>query len=168
MTATKCTKKAWCTCKIVVLVNKPIAFLSFSLQSPSQSSALKSTKKKSFLAKVKLGKVPTTSLRFVCRAPKWEGQAKPSATPNTCSRNTCKRQSAKLWRLSGQLRESNHSGYNKIIYFLEEILLHAISSLRRVSYMLSLIVLRLLCNGNIENRPCAERSLTRGKKWKIM
>ena len=74
-TATKCTKKAWCTCKIVVLVNKPIAFLSFSLQSPSQSSALKSTKKKSFLAKVKVGKVSTTSLRFVCRAPKWEGQA---------------------------------------------------------------------------------------------
>ena len=66
--------------------------------------------------------------------------------------------------LSGQLRESNHSGYNKIIYFLEEILLHAISSLRRVSYMSSLIVLRLLCKANIENRPCAERSLTRGKK----
>ena len=92
------------------------------------------------------------------------GPSKPSATLNTCSRNTCKRQSAKLRRLSGQLRESNHSGYNKIIYFLEEILLHAISSLRRVSYMSSLIVLRLLCNGNIENRPCAERSLTRGKK----
>ena len=92
------------------------------------------------------------------------GPSKPSATPNTCSRNTCKRQSAKLRRLSGQLRESNHSRYNKIIYFLEEILLHAISSLRRVSYMFSLIVLRLLCNGNIENRPCAERSLTRGKK----
>lgn len=29
----------------------------------------KELKKKSFLAKVKLGKVPTTSLRFVCRAP---------------------------------------------------------------------------------------------------
>ena len=68
-------KKAWCTCKIVVLVNKPIAFLSFSSPSPSQSSALQSSKKQSFLAKVKLEKVPTTSLRFVCRAPKWEGQA---------------------------------------------------------------------------------------------
>ena len=30
----------------------------------------KRTQKKSFLAKVKLRKVPTTSLRFVCRAPK--------------------------------------------------------------------------------------------------
>ena len=28
-------KKAWCTCKLVVLLNKPIAFLTFSLPSPS-------------------------------------------------------------------------------------------------------------------------------------
>ena len=28
-------KKAWCTCKLVVLLNKPIAVLTFSLPSPS-------------------------------------------------------------------------------------------------------------------------------------
>ena len=38
-TAKKCTKKAWCTCKVVVLLIKPIAFLPFSL--PSASSLLK-------------------------------------------------------------------------------------------------------------------------------
>ena len=38
-TAKKCTKKAWCTCKVVVLLIKPIAFLPFSL--PSASSFLK-------------------------------------------------------------------------------------------------------------------------------
>ena len=49
------------------------------------------------------------------------------------------------------------------IHFLEEILLHVISSLGHVSYMLSQTVLRLLCNGDIEIRACAtERSLTRG------
>ena len=32
-------KKARCTCKFVVLLNKPVAFLTFSL--PSQSSLLK-------------------------------------------------------------------------------------------------------------------------------
>ena len=37
-TAKKCTKKAWCTCKVVVLLIKPIAFLPFSL--PSASSLL--------------------------------------------------------------------------------------------------------------------------------
>ena len=37
--AKKCTKKAWCTCKVVVLLIKPIAFLPFSL--PSASSLLK-------------------------------------------------------------------------------------------------------------------------------
>ena len=31
----------WCTCKIVVLLNKPIAFLAFSLPLPSPSSLLK-------------------------------------------------------------------------------------------------------------------------------
>ena len=39
MTAKKCTKKAWCTCKVVVLLIKPTAFLLFSL--PSTSSLLK-------------------------------------------------------------------------------------------------------------------------------
>ena len=39
MTAKKCTKKAWCTCKVVVLLIKPIPFLPFSL--PSASSLLK-------------------------------------------------------------------------------------------------------------------------------
>ena len=39
MTAKECTKKAWCTCKVVVLLIKPIAFLPFSL--PSASSLLK-------------------------------------------------------------------------------------------------------------------------------
>ena len=34
-TAKKCTEKAWCTCKVVVLLIKPIAFLPFSLPSPS-------------------------------------------------------------------------------------------------------------------------------------
>ena len=29
------TRKVWCTCKFVVLPNKPIAFLTFSLPSPS-------------------------------------------------------------------------------------------------------------------------------------
>ena len=38
-TAKKCTKKVWCTCKVVVLLIKPIAFLPFSL--PSTSSLLK-------------------------------------------------------------------------------------------------------------------------------
>ena len=38
-TAKKCTKKAWCTCKVVVLLIKPIAFLPFSL--PSASALLK-------------------------------------------------------------------------------------------------------------------------------
>ena len=38
-TAKKCTKKAWCTCKVVVLLIKPVAFLPFSL--PSTSSLLK-------------------------------------------------------------------------------------------------------------------------------
>ena len=38
-TAKKCTKKAWCTCKVVVLLIKPIAFLPLSL--PSASSLLK-------------------------------------------------------------------------------------------------------------------------------
>ena len=38
-TAKKCTKKAWCTCKVVVLLIKPIGFLPFSL--PSASSLLK-------------------------------------------------------------------------------------------------------------------------------
>ena len=33
-TAEKCTRKVWCTCKFVVLPNKPIAFLTFSLPSP--------------------------------------------------------------------------------------------------------------------------------------
>ena len=31
--AKKCTKKAWCTCKVVVLLIKPIVFLTFSLPS---------------------------------------------------------------------------------------------------------------------------------------
>ena len=39
MTAKKCTKKAWCTCKVVVLLIKPTALLLFSL--PSTSSLLK-------------------------------------------------------------------------------------------------------------------------------
>ena len=39
MTAKKCTKKACCTCKVVVFLIKPIAFLPFSL--PSASSLLK-------------------------------------------------------------------------------------------------------------------------------
>ena len=34
-TAKKCTKKAWCTCKVVVLLIKPIAFLPLSLLSAS-------------------------------------------------------------------------------------------------------------------------------------
>ena len=34
-------KKAWCTCKVVVLRNKPIAFLTSWLPSPSSSSLLK-------------------------------------------------------------------------------------------------------------------------------
>ena len=34
-------KKAWCTCKFVVLLNKPIAFLTFSLPFPSPSPLLK-------------------------------------------------------------------------------------------------------------------------------
>ena len=38
-TAKKCTKKAWCTCKVVVLLIKPVAFLPFSL--PFASSLLK-------------------------------------------------------------------------------------------------------------------------------
>ena len=38
-TAKKCTKKAWCRCKVVVLLIKPTAFLPFSL--PSASSLLK-------------------------------------------------------------------------------------------------------------------------------
>ena len=38
-TAQKCTKKAWCTCIVVVLLIKPIAFWPFSL--PSASSLLK-------------------------------------------------------------------------------------------------------------------------------
>ena len=38
-TAKKCAKKAWCTCIVVVLLIKPIAFLPFSL--PSASSLLK-------------------------------------------------------------------------------------------------------------------------------
>ena len=33
-------KKAWCTCKVVVLLNKPIAFLPFSLLSPLPSRKL--------------------------------------------------------------------------------------------------------------------------------
>ena len=33
-TAEKCTRKGWCTCKFVVLPNKPIAFLTFLLPSP--------------------------------------------------------------------------------------------------------------------------------------
>ena len=39
MAAKKCTKKAWCTWKVVVLLIKPVAFLPFSL--PSASSLLK-------------------------------------------------------------------------------------------------------------------------------
>ena len=31
-TAKKCTKKAWCTCKVVVLLIKPVAFLPFSFR----------------------------------------------------------------------------------------------------------------------------------------
>ena len=38
-TAKKCTKKAWHTCKVVVLLIKPVAFLPFWL--PSTSSLLK-------------------------------------------------------------------------------------------------------------------------------
>ena len=38
-TAKKCTKKAWYTCKVVVLLIKPVAFLPF--WSPSTSSLLK-------------------------------------------------------------------------------------------------------------------------------
>ena len=34
-TAEKCTRKVWCACKFVVLLNKAIAFLTFSLPSPS-------------------------------------------------------------------------------------------------------------------------------------
>ena len=34
-TAMKCPKKVWCTCKIFVLLYKPIIFLTFSLSSPS-------------------------------------------------------------------------------------------------------------------------------------
>ena len=35
MTAKKCTKKVLCTCKVIVLLNKPIAFLTSLLRSPS-------------------------------------------------------------------------------------------------------------------------------------
>ena len=35
VTATNCTKKAWCTCRVVVLLIIPIAFLRSSLPSPS-------------------------------------------------------------------------------------------------------------------------------------
>ena len=51
-TAKKCTKKAWCTCKVVVLLIKPIAFLPFSL--PSASSLLKLPKAK--IRRPRLGK----------------------------------------------------------------------------------------------------------------
>ena len=34
-TAEKCTRKVWCACKFVFLLNKAIAFLTFSLPSPS-------------------------------------------------------------------------------------------------------------------------------------
>ena len=34
-------KKAWCTCKFFVLLDKPIAFFDFTLPSPSPSSLLK-------------------------------------------------------------------------------------------------------------------------------
>ena len=51
-TAKKCTKKAWCRCKVVVLLIKPIAFLPFSL--PSASSLLKLPKAK--IRRARLGK----------------------------------------------------------------------------------------------------------------
>ena len=40
-TAEKRTRKVWCTCKFVVLLNKAIAFWTFSSQSPSPSLLLK-------------------------------------------------------------------------------------------------------------------------------
>ena len=46
-TIKKCTKKVWCTCKVVVLRNKPIASLTSSF--PSPSSLLKLTRKPSLI-----------------------------------------------------------------------------------------------------------------------
>ena len=59
-TAKKCTKKAWCTCKVVVLLIKPIAFLRFSL--PSASSLLK-------LPNDQLQRLKEAIVTFIIRTP---------------------------------------------------------------------------------------------------
>ena len=43
MTAKKCTKKHYAHAKLLICLSKPIAFLPFSLPSPSPSSLLKLT-----------------------------------------------------------------------------------------------------------------------------
>ena len=59
-------KKAWCTCKLVVLLNKPIAVLTFSLPSPSPSSLLKLLIRRFHVVVVQWTSKKCTKKRDVC------------------------------------------------------------------------------------------------------